>query len=53
MIRIIGDTEDYYCIIKLSYMSLVYNFNDTVSIVGPMAFHSSFDDDQHSCSYVY
>ena len=21
--------------------------------VGPMAFHSSFDDDQHSCSYVY
>ena len=21
--------------------------------VGPKAFHSSFDDDQHSCSYVY
>ena len=21
--------------------------------VGPMTFHSSFDDDQHSCSYVY
>ena len=21
--------------------------------VGTMAFHSSFDDDQHSCSYVY
>ena len=24
-----------------------------VTVVGPMAFHSNFDDDQHSCSYVY
>jgi len=26
---------------------------EEVVAVGPMAFHSSFDDDQHSCSYVY
>ena len=25
----------------------------TTDSVGPMAFDSSFDDDQHSCSYVY
>ena len=25
----------------------------TLSAVGPMAFHSSFDDDIDSCSYVY
>jgi len=28
-------------------------FFEAIFIVGPMAFHSSFDDDQHSCSYVY
>jgi len=32
MIRITSDTDDYYCIIKLSYPPLLYDFCVTVTI---------------------
>ena len=32
MIKITGDTDYYYCTIKLSYLLPVYDFRDTVII---------------------
>ena len=56
LVLVAGIPKFRYRSINLNLIVLLVRaqgLTQVVTHVGPMAFHSSFDDDQHSCSYVY